>query len=96
MKTALNESYVPLPSGAGEWWERHVVLFKLKRQGLDLICATFEHTDRKPIANIILTTGWSESFLKYGLVIKTLFERGFNVYTYDHQSQVIQTVPPKK
>lgn len=32
-------------------------------------------------------TGWSECFLKYADVIKTIYEQGFNVHTYDHQSQ---------
>ena len=38
-------------------------------------------------ANVIVVTGWSETFLKYSELIKMLYEHGFNVYTYDHQSQ---------
>jgi lysophospholipase len=88
MKTPLNEKYCPLPALAREWWEQHATLFKLKRQGLDLVCATFEQPpDVKALGNIFLLTGWSESFLKYGLVIKAIYERGFNIFTYDHQSQ---------
>ena len=49
------------------------------------MCATFQQPNA--IANVILITGWSETFLKYGSIIKELYERGFNVHTYDHQSQ---------
>lgn len=83
----LDEKYTPLPNEIGEWWDSHVVFSKFKRQGLDIVCASFEHSS-KPLANIILVTGWSETFLKYAEVVKHLFDHGFNVHTYDHQSQV--------
>jgi lysophospholipase len=67
------------------WWESHVVYSKFRRQGIDIICASFKHA--APKANIIFLTGLTESFIKYSEVIQYLFERGFNVFTYDHQSQ---------
>ena len=47
----------------------------------------FERPHAKGI--VILVTGWSECFLKYSSIIRTLYEDGFDVHTYDHQSQGI-------
>lgn len=68
-----------------EWWNSHVQCSKFRRQGIDIICASFIHP--KPKANVIFLTGLAESFIKYSEVIQFLYERGFNVFTYDHQSQ---------
>jgi lysophospholipase len=68
-----------------DWWNDHVHYSKFRRQGIDIICASFHHP--KPKANIIFLTGLAESFIKYSEVIQFLYERGFNVFTYDHQSQ---------
>lgn len=51
----------------------------------NIYVASFENPDAT--ASVVLTTGWSETFLKYGSIIRTLYEEGYNVYTYDHQSQ---------
>jgi hypothetical protein len=47
--------------------------------------ATFENPNAR--ANVVITTGWSETFLQYASFIRTLYDEGYNVYTYDHQSQ---------
>eukprot|EP01035_Chromulina_nebulosa_P039363 gene39363-53219_t len=75
-----------------EWWNKHVVYTRFRRQGIDIICASFQHNrqDSKhatPTANVIFITGLTESFIKYSETIQYLFNRGFNVFTYDHQSQ---------
>ena len=81
----------PLNGEDAEWWEKHCVYSRFRRQGIDIICDSFEQqkvSSKKPaLANVILVTGWSESFLKYFELIKTLYDRGFSVFTYDHQSQ---------
>lgn len=69
----------------GDWWKKHVKYSKFRRQGIDITCASFEQSIAK--ANVVVVVGWSETFLSYSEIIKVLFERGFNVYTYDHQSQ---------
>jgi lysophospholipase len=61
---------------------------KFRRQGLDIICATFLHK-KGAKANLIFLTGLTESFLKYSEVIQYYFEHGFNIFTYDHQSQCL-------
>jgi hypothetical protein len=68
-----------------EWWKEHVAYSKFRRQGIDIICASFVQS--KPKANVIFLTGLMESFLKYSEFIEFLYEKGFNVFTYDHQSQ---------
>jgi hypothetical protein len=112
-----------------DWWNAHVIYSKFRRQGIDIICASFKHkynyyttninsnnnnnninnnngtftiastatmqstntnTTATPIipkANIVFITGLTESFIKYSEIIQYLFEQGFNVFTYDHQSQ---------
>ena len=55
------------------------------RQKISCVSAEFKHENAK--ANIILVTGWSETFLKYSELIRNMYENGFSVYTYDHQSQ---------
>jgi len=68
-----------------EWWRNSVKYSTFSRQGIDIFCASFINPDAK--ANIIFVTGWNESFLKYAELFKTLYEAGYSVYTYDHQSQ---------
>ncbi len=74
-----------LPVLHSEWWSTNVRYTELRRQGIQIICASFIQAN--PRANVTILTGWSECFLKYADVIKLLFECGFNVHTYDHQSQ---------
>mmetsp|Transcript_8488 Transcript_8488/g.8432 ORF Transcript_8488/g.8432 Transcript_8488/m.8432 type:complete len:377 (-) Transcript_8488:534-1664(-) len=69
----------------GEWWDSHVQYSKVNRQGLDIITAEFINPEAKSV--IILVTGLSESFLKYAELIRSLYERGHSIFTYDHQSQ---------
>lgn len=68
-----------------EWWDEHVEYSKFNRQRLDIASAIFHHP--RPKALVVLVTGWSESFLKYSDLIRSLYERGFSIFTYDHQSQ---------
>lgn len=42
---------------------------------------------RKPLANVIIVNGWADTFLRYADISKSLYECGFNVHLYDHQSQ---------
>ena len=73
-----------------EWWNNHCNYSRFRRQGVDIICASFVHKQdlKAPIrGNIIFITGLTESFVKYSEVIQYLYSRGFNVFTYDHQSQ---------
>lgn len=58
---------------------------KFRRQGIDIICASAEHPH--PRAKIVFLTGLAECFIKYSEVIQFFYEKGFSVYTYDHQSQ---------
>ena len=51
------------------------------------MCASFKHHQTSPKANIIFITGLTESFIKYSETIQYLYENGYNVLTYDHQSQ---------
>lgn len=101
---------VVCPIVNSDWWNRHVSYSKFRRQGLDIICASFVHTTpvsnasssssvanasltetfHKAIpvkANIIFITGLTESFVKYSELLQHYYEEGFNVFTYDHQSQ---------
>jgi len=68
-----------------EWWNAHVEYAKFNRQGVDVLTARFVHPT--PRAAVVVLTGWSETFLKYSDFIKALFDQGFSVFTYDHQSQ---------
>jgi alpha-beta hydrolase superfamily lysophospholipase len=68
-----------------EWWNNHVEYSKLNRQRLDISTAIFRQP--KPKAIVVIVTGWSESYLKYSELIRSVYERGFTVFTYDHQSQ---------
>jgi len=68
-----------------DWWKKHVRYSTFNRQGIDIFCASFVHAKAK--GNVVFVTGWNESFLKYAELIKTLFDAGFSVFTYDHQSQ---------
>ena len=67
------------------WWGEYVKYTKFNRQGLDIVCASFEH--HNPIGCILLVTGWNETFLKYSDLIRTLYLHKYSIYTYDHQSQ---------
>jgi len=60
IRTASNLEHVPIEHE--EWWRETVRYSKFNRQGIDIVCASFEH--RKPKGVIIFVTGWSESFLK--------------------------------
>lgn len=83
MRTSIEVSAAPLTNT--QWWNNHVSYSKFRRQGIDIICAAFVHPKAK--ANIILVTGLTESFLKYSEIIQYFYEKGFNVFSYDHQSQ---------
>jgi alpha-beta hydrolase superfamily lysophospholipase len=69
-----------------EWWNKNVNYSTFRRQGIDIVCAAFVHP-KNAKASVVFLTGLTESFLKYSEIIQFLFERGFNVFTYDHQSQ---------
>lgn len=84
MRFPCEISAVPLLNTT--WWTNHVQYSKFRRQGIDIICASFVH-GKSSKANIVLVTGLTESFLKYSEIIQLLYENGFNVFTYDHQSQ---------
>ena len=84
-RTPIDANYTPISEIDAKWWEKHVLYSKFNRLGIDVVCASFENPDAK--ANIIFVTGWSESFLKYSEVIHKLYDSGFSIYTYDHQSQ---------
>jgi hypothetical protein len=84
MRTSADVAAVPLTNN--EWWSKHVKYSKFRRQGIDIICASFVQP-KKSKANVILLTGLMECFLKYSEIIEILYENGFNVFTYDHQSQ---------
>ena len=76
------------PSSEPVWFQKHVAFSAFQRQGIQIICASFKHADKKSVkGNVVVVTGWSESFMKYVDLIKMCYELGFDVYTYDHQSQ---------
>eukprot|EP00602_Paraphysomonas_sp_CaronLab_P010596 CAMPEP_0185035568 /NCGR_PEP_ID=MMETSP1103-20130426/27186_1 /TAXON_ID=36769 /ORGANISM="Paraphysomonas bandaiensis, Strain Caron Lab Isolate" /LENGTH=386 /DNA_ID=CAMNT_0027572707 /DNA_START=59 /DNA_END=1219 /DNA_ORIENTATION=- len=83
VRSASSLEYAPIEHE--NWWRETVRYSKFNRQGLDIVCASFEH--REPIGCIVFVTGWSESFLKYADLIRTLYMHNYSVYTYDHQSQ---------
>jgi len=83
MKKPVDVDYLPIDNE--EWWKIHVKYFIFDRQGLDITCAEFQHPN--PRANVVLITGWNETFLKYSILIKSIYDAGFSIYTYDHQSQ---------
>ena len=58
---------------------------KFNRQGIDIVCAAFEHPN--PVGCVVFVTGWSETFLKYPDLIRNLYLHSYSVYTYDHQCQ---------
>jgi lysophospholipase len=84
MRIPCEVTAVPLTNT--KWWTDHVQHSKFRRQGIDIICASFIQP-KTAKANLVLVTGLMESFLKYSEVIQLLYENGFNVFTYDHQSQ---------
>jgi alpha-beta hydrolase superfamily lysophospholipase len=49
------------------------------------VCASFKQKNAK--ANLVFVTGLMESFIKYSETIQYYYDKGFNVFTYDHQSQ---------
>lgn len=84
MRSSIHLDYAPIDHSV--WWKANVTYSKFERQpGMSITCASFHHPN--PKASIILVTGWSECFLKYSSIIKSIFEDGFSVYTYDHQCQ---------
>eukprot|EP01031_Cornospumella_fuschlensis_P034311 gene34311-41526_t len=83
MRHSHNNTVVPLENTA--WWTSHVKYSKFRRQGIDIVCASFDHV--KPKATLIFLTGLTETFIKYSEIIQYFYERGFSVHTYDHQSQ---------
>ena len=68
-----------------EWWKSHVNYSSFNRQGIDIFCASFENPNAT--ARVIFLTGFNESFLKYSELFKLLYDAGYSIYTYDHQSQ---------
>ena len=74
-----------LPVVHEEWWGKTVSYSKFNRQGVDIFTAAFVHP--QPKGNVVFVTGWSETFLKYPELIKALYDSGYSVFTYDHQSQ---------
>jgi lysophospholipase len=87
---------VPPPSASDQqpnnedisaWWSDHVEYYQFNRQGINIMCASFEHKAEEPKANVVVVTGWNQTFLHYADIIRRLFDSGFNVHTYDHQSQ---------
>ena len=83
MRTPYDISVSPITNF--EWWNAHVSYSKFRRQGIDIVCASFKQKNAK--ANVVFVTGLMESFIKYSETIQYLYEHGFNVFTYDHQSQ---------
>eukprot|EP01039_Chlorochromonas_danica_P006524 gene6523-7195_t len=83
MRVPANITIAPLDNT--QWWNQHVKYYKFRRQGIDIICASAERSH--PKAKIIFLTGLAETFLKYSEIIQFLYEKGFSVFTYDHQSQ---------
>ena len=46
------------------------------------------HRSRFPSApTVVVLTGWGESHIKYNVLLKSLYEEGYNVYTFDHRCQ---------
>jgi hypothetical protein len=63
--------FSPAVYNHGDWWKDHVRYFKFRRQGIDIVCAAFEQLSGRPAkANVVVATGWSETFLKYSDLIK--------------------------
>lgn len=87
MRTPFVASFSPGAGELGEWWLQHVHFSKFSRQGIDIVCASFEQIKRKPIANIIIANGWADTLIRYADITRSLYECGFNIYLYDHQSQ---------
>jgi len=91
LSTSARNINVDLESGTlgpvihQQWWKEHVRYSTFNREGIDIFCASF--VNPKAHAKVVFVTGWNESFLKYAELIKTLFESGLSVFTYDHQSQ---------
>ena len=70
---------------ADDWWRRHCQWGEFRRMGIKIRTASFLKKENR--ANVVLVTGWGDSALKYNETIRYLYDRGFNVFTYDHQSQ---------
>lgn len=75
----MNDPYVDA------WWSKTCKWGEFRRMGIKIKYATFLNKEAK--ASVVLTTGWGDSIIKYSGTIRYLYERGFNVFTYDHQSQ---------
>ena len=81
----MTEAIRYTPVTQTEWWNEHCEYAKFNRQGVDIMTASFTNPVAK--AAVIVLTGWSETFLKYADLIRALYDHGFSVFTYDHQSQ---------
>jgi alpha-beta hydrolase superfamily lysophospholipase len=83
MRSASSLEYAPIEHE--NWWREFVKYSKFNRQGLDIVCASFEPPH--PLGCIVIVTDWNETFLKYADLIRNLYLHNYSVYTYDHQSQ---------
>jgi lysophospholipase len=51
------------------------------------MCVIFEQrANKKARANVIILNGWSDTFLRYAEIVKTLWEKNFNIELFDYQS----------
>ncbi len=92
MKEYSSDMITPVIGDSDGWWTNTVEYFGVDYQGIELFCARFLHNkpNQMPVevkGIVIFITGWSETFLKYAELLRSVYERGFDVYTYDHQSQ---------
>ena len=72
------------------WWNKTCFRSVFERNLTALAVAEFIHArgnGSEPIANIVILTDVGESFLRYSDLIKSLYDSGFNIFTYDHQGQ---------
>jgi lysophospholipase len=71
-----------------KWWREHVIYSSIEHQKIEITCASFIQKQQNTAhGNVVVVTGLMETFLRYSELIQTLYENGFNVFTYDHQSQ---------
>ena len=56
---------------------------------LNLNCRSFiqDRDDYKSCPSVVILTGWGESHVKYSVLLRKLYEQGFNCYTFDHRCQ---------
>lgn len=67
------------------WWSKNAQWGDFRRMGIKIKYCCFLNKEAR--ANVVLTTGWGDSVIKYSDTVQYLHERGFNVFSYDHQSQ---------